>query len=164
MAQRSISRCWVMVGVLALAAAAHAQEVVTILGTGEAGWSGDGGQATAAKCGGPFGLVIGPDDAVYVCETSSHVIRRIDPQTQIVSTVAGTGGKSGHAGDGGPATQALLNEPYEVRFDTDGNMYIVEMKGEVVRRVNAQTGIISTIAGNGTAGSAETEGQRTKPN
>lgn len=129
-----------------------AQEVVTILGTGQGGWSGDGGPANHAKCNEPFGLVVGPDEAIYVCETKSHVIRRIDPRTQVATTVGGTGGKAGYAGDGGPATQALLHEPYEIRFDKDGHMFIVEMRGEVVRRVDSKTGIISTVAGTGKAG------------
>ncbi len=135
-----------------LTAVVTAQEVVTILGTSQDGWSGDGGSGTAAKCGAPFGLVVGPDGALYVCETTSHVIRRIDMETQMVSTVAGTGGKSGYAGDGGPATQALLNEPYEIRFDTDGHLFIVEMQNAVVRRVDSRTGMISTVAGTGVAG------------
>ncbi len=107
-----------------------AQEVVTILGTGAAGWSGDGEPGPQAKCNEPFGLVVGPDGAIYVCETKSHVIRRIDAKTQIVTTVAGTGGKSGYAGDGGPATAALLFEPYEIRFDKDGHMFFVEMRAK----------------------------------
>lgn len=135
-----------------ITSALPAQEVVTILGTGAAGWSGDGEPGPQAKCNEPFGLVVGPDGAIYVCETKSHVIRRIDAKTQIVSTVAGTGGKSGYAGDGGPATAALLFEPYEIRFDKDGHMFFVEMRGEVVRRVDARTGIISTVAGTGKAG------------
>ncbi len=139
-----------------------AQEVITVLGTGQAGWSGDGGLGSAAKCGAPFGIVVGPDGALFVCETTSHVIRRIDPETQQVTTVAGTGGKSGYAGDGGLATQALLHEPYEVRFDRDGHMFFVEMKGEVVRRVDARTGYISTVAGNGTAGFSGDGGPATK--
>ena len=145
-----------------LVVAAQAQEVVTILGTGESGWSGDGGPGVTARCGGPFGIAVGPDGALYVCEIDSHVIRRIDPRTQIVTTVAGTGGKSGHAGDGGPATQALLYEPYEVRFNRAGDMFFVEMKGEVVRRVDARTGTISTVAGNGTAGFSGDGGLATK--
>ncbi len=152
-------------GLLALccsASSVRAQEVITVLGTGQAGWSGDGGLATAANCGAPFGIVVGPDKALYVCETTSHVIRRIDPETHKVSTIAGTGGKSGYAGDGGPATMALLHEPYEVRFDQDGHMFFVEMRGEVVRRVDARTGIISTIAGNGTAGFSGDGGPATK--
>jgi streptogramin lyase len=155
----------VWLGLLALCCSESvtmAQEVITVLGTGQAGWSGDGGPGSVAKCGAPFGIVVGPDGALYVCETTSHVIRRIDPETQLVTTVAGTGGKSGSAGDGGPAKQAFLHEPYEVRFDRDGHMFFVEMKGEVVRRVDSRTGIISTVAGNGTAGFSGDGGPATK--
>ena len=137
---------------LGVATQVAAQEIVTILGTGEAGWSGDGGPGTAAKCGSPFGVVIGPDGALYVCETTTHVIRRVDLETQQVSTILGTGGKSGHAGDGGPAALALLNEPYEVRFDRDGHLFIVEMLGAVVRRLDSRTGHVSTVAGTAIAG------------
>ncbi|MFO1006078.1 MAG: hypothetical protein U0929_08970 [Planctomycetaceae bacterium] len=153
---------YVLVCLGLLIASASAQDVVTILGTGQSGWSGDGGPGTTAQCGGPFGIAVGPDGALYVCEIDSHVIRRIDLKTQIVTTVAGVAGKSGHAGDGGPATQALLYEPYEVRFDREGHMFFVEMKGEVVRRVDARTGIISTVAGNGTAGFSGDGGPATK--
>lgn len=126
-------------------------EVVTIAGTGEPLYAGDGGASFRAGVGGPFGVVVGPDGAVYVCETTSHVVRRIDEAAGTVSTIAGSG-KKGYSGDGGPATQAELNEPYEVRFDQAGNMYFVEMKNHLVRRVDAKTGKISTVAGNGTAG------------
>jgi len=129
----------------------HADEVVTIAGDGQDGYSGDGGPASIARVGGPFGVSVGPDGAIYLCEISNHVIRRIDEQTGLISTVAGTGRK-GYAGDGGLATKALLNEPYEVRFDSGGNMYFVEMRNHLVRRIDAKTRIISTIAGNGTQG------------
>lgn len=142
---------WAM-ATLCAAGTLPAQEVVTILGTGKPGWSGDQGPADKALCNEPFGVVVGPDGGIYVCETKSHVIRRIDPQTHVATTVAGTGGKSGHAGDGGPATQALLFEPYEIRFDKAGHMFFVEMRGEVVRRVDAKTGLISTVAGSGQPG------------
>src|SRR6185369_17546477 len=88
------------------ASGATAAEVRTIAGTGSPAYTGDGGAATAAGVGGPFGLVIGPDGALYVCEISSHTIRRIDEKTGTISTVAGSG-KKGYAGDGGPAKQAL---------------------------------------------------------
>jgi DNA-binding beta-propeller fold protein YncE len=78
-----------------------------------------------------------------------------------VSTVAGCGRK-GYAGDGGPATAAQLNEPYEVRFDPQGNMVFVEMQNHVVRRVDRKTGQISTIAGTGQAGFAGDGGPATK--
>ena len=100
-------------------------EISTILGTGEAGFSGDGGPATEAKMRGPFGVVRGPDGCLYVCDTYNHCMRKIDAKG-IVTTVAGKGGVKGYAGDGGLATNPLLNEPYEVRFDGAGNMYFVE--------------------------------------
>jgi streptogramin lyase len=129
----------------------HGAEISTILGTGEAGFSGDGGLATQAKMRGPFGVVRGPDSCVYVCDTYNHCMRKIDSQG-IVTTVAGAGGKKGYAGDGGLAAEALLNEPYEVRFDQAGNMYFVEMMNHLIRRVDVKSGKISTIAGTGEKG------------
>ena len=106
---------------------ARAANVSTILGTGESGFSGDGGPAVEATIRGPFGVVCGPDDALYVCDTYNHCIRRVD-RSGMVTTVAGRGGKKRiSAGDGKQATNALLNEPYEVRFDQAGDMYFVEM-------------------------------------
>ncbi len=128
-----------------------AGEVLTVAGNGTEGFSGDGKAAVLAEVGGPFGVSKGPDGALYVCEISNHVIRRIDEQTGIISTVAGSG-RPGYAGDGGQATSALLNEPYEVRFDTAGHMFFVEMRNHIVRRVDAGTGSISTIAGTGKKG------------
>jgi len=139
-----------------------AGEVSTVIGTGQKGYSGDGGPAGAALIEQPYGLVTGPDGALYVCEITNHVIRRIDLKTGIVSTVAGQGGKKGYEGDGGPATQALLFEPYEIRFDTAGNMLFVEMKNEIVRKVDAKTGVISTVAGTGKAGFSGDGGPATK--
>lgn len=135
-----------------VALTAHAAEVRTLLGTGQKGHSGDGGPASSAACFEPFGLVVGPDGALHVCETKSHVIRRVDLKSNVVTTVAGTPGKSGYAGDGGPATSAKLNEPYEVRFDAQGRMVFVEMVNHLVRRVDVKTGIISTVAGTGKKG------------
>ena len=123
----------------------------TLAGTGVSGAAGDGGPAIAAQVGNPFGLTLGPDGALYVCEVDTERVRRIDMEDGTISTVAGTG-KAGYSGDGGPATNADLNDPYEVRFDTDGNMYFVEMLNAIVRRVDAATGQISTIAGTGERG------------
>lgn len=128
-----------------------AAEITTLAGTGASGYSGDGGKSQLAAVGGPFGLAVGPDGALYVCEIANHVIRRIDSTTQKISTVAGSG-RAGYAGDGGSATKALLNEPYEILFDADGHMFFVEMKNNLVRRVDRTTNVISTVAGNGKAG------------
>ena len=99
----------------------------------------------------PYGLVIGPDGGLYFCDIDSHRVRRLDLKTSALTTVAGTGEK-GYSGDGGPATAAQLNQPYEVRFDTAGNLYFVEMPNHVVRRVDAKTRIITTVAGTGQPG------------
>lgn len=137
--------------ILLLSAAVQAGEVRTIGGTGGAARSGDNGPATEAGIGGPFGVVIGPDKAVYVCEITNHCIRRIEERTGLITTVAGSG-RMGYSGDGEPAEKASCNEPYEVRFDADGNMFFVEMQNHLVRRVDAKTKIISTVAGTGRAG------------
>ncbi|HZS10085.1 MAG TPA: hypothetical protein VFD58_34975 [Blastocatellia bacterium] len=134
--------------------------ITTVAGTGQAGFSGDGGPAAKAQLDNPFGIVRGPDGALYVCDTNNHVIRRIAGDGTI-TTVAGTGRK-GYAGDGGPAMKAELNEPYEIRFDRQGNMYFVERLNHTVRRVEAKTGIISTVAGTGQAGYAGDGGPATK--
>lgn len=123
----------------------------TLAGTGASGATGDGGPARSAQVGNPYGLTLGPDGGLYVCEIDTDRVRRIDLQEGTISTVAGTG-ETGYSGDGGPATAARLSDPYEVRFDADGNMYFVEMLNAVVRRVDARTGIISTVAGTGEHG------------
>lgn len=137
--------------VLLAGAPAFAAEIDTIAGSGANQWVGDGGPATKAGVGGPFGLVIGPDEALYVCETTNHVIRRIDLQSGIATTVVGTGEK-GNSGDGGPAVEARVMEPYELRFDREGNLFFVDMVAAVVRRVDRRNGVITTIAGRGQPG------------
>ena len=127
------------------------RSIRTIAGTGVAGYSGDGGPGTAGQVANPFGLAIGSDGALYFCEVDNHCVRRLDTATKTLSTMAGSGHK-GYSGDGGPATDAELNEPYEIRFDAQCHLYIVEMQNHIVRRVDAQSGIISTIAGTGEAG------------
>src|SRR3954465_6543843 len=128
-----------------------AQSVVTIAGTGTAGFSGDGGPGRQAQVNNPYGLTIGPDGALYFCEIGNHRVRRLDLKSGVISTAAGSGLK-GYAGDGGPAAAASLNEPYEVRFDRAGNMFFAEMQNHVVRRVDAKTRMVSTVAGTGVAG------------
>lgn len=136
------------------------RQITTFAGIGQAGYSGDGGPATKANLDQPFGVVRGPDGALYFCDMNNHAIRKITADGTI-TTVAGTGRK-GYSGDGGPATKAELNEPYEIRFDRAGNLYFVERLNHTVRRVDAKTRIISTIAGIGTAGFSGDDGPATK--
>jgi len=124
--------------------------VETVAGTGAKGYSGDGGAASEAQINNPYGLVIGPDQGLYFCDIDNHVIRKVADDGTI-STIAGSG-KAGYSGDGGPAKEALLNQPYEIRFDSDGNILFVEMPNHLVRKVDLKSGLISTIAGTGKAG------------
>src|SRR5205814_6982501 len=113
-----------------------------------------------AQLNNPFGLTRGRDGALYICDMENHRIRRVAGDGSI-TTVAGSG-KRGYSGDGGPALQAELNEPYEVRFDPAGNLFFVEMRNAVVRRVEERTGIISTVAGTGKEGFSGDQGPATK--
>jgi DNA-binding beta-propeller fold protein YncE len=111
--------------------------------------------------GDPFGVEIGPDGALYVTEVRNHRVLRLDLKSGELTTVAGCG-RRGYSGDGGPATDAELNEPYEVRFDRDGNMLFVEMQNHIVRRVDGNTKIITTVAGTGKRGFGGDDGPAIK--
>jgi len=130
---------------------ARAGEVTTVAGTGDETFNLLNGSAKDVHIGQPFGVEIGPEGKLYVTEVSHHRVLKVDLTAGTVTTVAGTG-KKGSGGNGGPATAAGLWEPYEVRFDKAGNLYFVEMKGAVVRKVDAGSGTISTIAGTGKNG------------
>ena len=126
--------------------------IETLAGNGKPGDVPDGGgKATEIPIDLPFGVENGPDGALYITTVGSHRVLRLNRKGGTITSVAGTGRK-GYAGDGGPATQTMLNEPYEVRFDSRGNMLILEMQNHVLRRVDAQSGTISTLAGDGIAG------------
>ncbi len=140
---------------------ANAADVRTIGGNGRQTYSGDRGTALDAGIGGPFGLAVGPDGAVYVCSVANHCIRRIDESTGLITTFVGSG-SMGYDGDGKPADRALCNEPYEVHFDAAGNLFLVEMQNHVVRRVDAGTKLISTVAGNGQPGFSGDGGKAVK--
>jgi DNA-binding beta-propeller fold protein YncE len=126
--------------------------IETIAGNGKLGDTPEkGSHARDVPVDYPFGVENGPDGALYVTTVASHRVLRLDPETKKITSVAGNG-RQGYSGDGGPATEAMMNEPYEVRFDSQGNMLIVEMRNHLIRRVDAKTGIISTLAGDGVAG------------
>jgi hypothetical protein len=93
------------------APALPARSITTVAGQGKPGYSGDGGPATNATLANPYGIVRGPDGALYLCEVDNHVVRRLGREG-VLSTVAGNG-QRGYSGDGGPALAARLNEPYE---------------------------------------------------
>jgi len=140
---------------------ASAAEVVTLAGNGKKGNTPDGNSVTGASIGEPYGLVVGPDGGLYVCEIANHLIRRIDLKTGIGTIIVGNG-TLGNSGDGGPATAAAMNEPYEVRFDSRGNLLTVDMKNAVIRKVDMTTKVISTIAGTGVPGFSGDNGPATE--
>jgi len=125
-------------------AMAQGTSVSTLIGTGSAGYS-------EQQVNNPYGLVIGPDGALYFCDLDNQRIRRLDLRTRRTRTVAGNGQK-GYSGDGAAATEASLNMPHEIQFDSAGHLYIAERDNHLIRKVNATTGTISTFAGTGSAG------------
>jgi hypothetical protein len=121
----------------------------TVAGTGERGYSGDDGPATAARLAGPSRMALDAGGNLYICETKNHVVRRLAPDGTI-TTAFGTG-ERGYDGDGGPAAAALLDAPYGVTIAPNGDFYIADTGNNVVRRVNG-AGVISTVVGIGIAG------------
>lgn len=111
-----------------LTAVAHGQSISTLIGTGKPGFD-------SASINNPYGLVIGPDKALWFCDIDNHAIRRLDLKTKKLTTVAGN-----------------LGQPYELRFDKAGNLYFVDMPKHTVGRIDAKTDAVTTVAGTGTAG------------
>ena len=120
-------------------------------GNGWSGFSGDGGPAALATLNVPGELTVDAAGNIYFADWYNHRVRRIDGNTQIITTVAGLG-FPGFNGNGIPASAALLNGPTSVAVDLAGNLYIAEALSARVRKVDVTTGLITTIAGTGTAG------------
>lgn len=121
--------------------------ITTVGGTGTAGLSGDGGLATQAMFDQPMGIAF-HNNAIYVADRGNHRIRKID-EDGIVTTVAGT--TFGFSGDGGLATSAMLQYPRSIGLDAAGNLFIADVGNGRIRRVGQADGIISTVAGSGSA-------------
>jgi DNA-binding beta-propeller fold protein YncE len=105
-----------------------------IAGSGEQGYSGDGGQAKTATFNGPKGIAISPTGDILVVDTENHAIRRIDADGWTIQTVAGGG--RGSSGDGGPATDALMDRPHGICVASDGTIFVGDTLNHRVRRVS----------------------------
>ena len=129
--------------------------ISTVAGSGLTGYTGDGAAATAAQFNNPWAVVLDKAGNMYVADAGNNVVRKIDT-AGIISTVAGNGygaGTSygGYTGDGAPATAAELFYPIGLAIDTSGSLFIADYQNNAIRKVDAG-GLISTVAGTGTAG------------
>jgi sugar lactone lactonase YvrE len=132
----------------------RAGEVRTVAGTGARGYEPEGATglpATETPVDNPYGVVIGPDGALYFCEVDTGRTRRLDLGTGRLTTVAGDG-VAAYSGDGGPALRASFSAPHEIRFDAAGHLFVVERDAHVVRRIDARSRLVSTVAGTGEPG------------
>ena len=125
--------------------------ITTVAGNGSGGYAGDGGQATEAQLNQPRGIAVDNNDNIYIIDFGNYRIRKV-AANGIITTVVGNG-SAGYAGDGGQATEAQLNKPMGVAVDNNYNLYIAEYGNYRIRKV-ATDGIITTVAGNGSAGYA----------
>lgn len=144
-----------------------APTISRVAGTGAAGFSADGGAATSAQLNFPRGVAV--RGSFYIADRHNHRVRRVDTVTGDITTVVGTG-VAGFSGDGGPATSAQLNLPYDVTVDSAGNLYIADLNNHRIRMVaHGGDGVvdgggsetITTVAGNGIIGGAGDGGAAT---
>jgi O-antigen biosynthesis protein len=133
------------------------QVITTIAGSGETGYDGDDQPATEAALNNPAGVAAAPNGDIYIADTLNYRIRMIDHATGNIHTIAGDGtsGDNGApVGDGGPATSASLNMPSDVAIGPTGDIYIADMHHQRIRKIDARTRLIWTVAGNGRWGNS----------
>ncbi|MGA3373427.1 MAG: Ig-like domain repeat protein [Terracidiphilus sp.] len=122
--------------------------ISTYAGTGQAGYSGDAGAAVKATLDSPGGVALDGAGNLYIADSNNNVIRKVAAATGIITTVAGNG-TAGYSGDNVAATSTELNTPKGITVDSGGNLFIADTSNQRIRRVDAITGIITTVAGNG---------------
>ena len=126
---------------------AHTGIIQTVVGTGQTKWSGDGGPGATTSLNEPVALAI-HGSSLYIADQSNNRIRRLNLETQVVTTYAGTG-DSGYNGDGMPAVEAGLAGPSGLALDAAGNLYVADTFNGRIRKADKDSGIISTFAGDG---------------
>jgi sugar lactone lactonase YvrE len=147
----SEGNCYIADGVSRVFRVDTSGQLTVVAGDGSRGFSGDGGPATSASLSQPYGVAVDGSVNLYIADRSNSRIRRVDATTGIITTVAGNG-SYGFNGDGGPATAASLFAPAGVALDGSGNLYIADTGNHRIRRVDATTGTITTVAGDGSSG------------
>jgi trimeric autotransporter adhesin len=125
--------------------------ITTIAGNGSYGFSGDGGPAIKATLTSPNSVAVDRAGNIFIADQDNYRVRKVAVADGIITTVAGNGSYE-HSGDGGPAINAGLRSVSAIALDDERNLYILDQVGVRVRKVNAESGIISTVAGNGTNG------------
>jgi sugar lactone lactonase YvrE len=133
--------------------------ISTVAGLGIPGFLGDSGQATAAELNEPFGVAVDPAGNKYIADLLNHRVRKVSA-AGVITTIAGNGTPE-FSGDGGPAINAELNQPLGVALDGAGNVYIADADNNLIRKVDALTGTITTVAGNGIPGDSGDDGPAT---
>ena len=134
--------------------------MITVAGNGKAGYSGDNGPATSATLRFPRDLVFDVAGDLYIGDDVNNVVRKVSKSTGKIATVAGNG-IAAYSGDNGLAINASLNNIRAVIFDTEGNLYISDFGNNVIRKIEQKTGLITTIAGTGIAGTTGDNGPAT---
>ncbi len=143
--------------------------ISTIVGSGAQGYTGDGGIATDATMDNPFHVEFDPSYRyLYIADCFNYAIRRLDMHSGELTTFAGMG-EAGHTGDGGAAVDASIDEIYAIQVDANGDVYILQRFNPSVRKIDAASGIITTVAGDTTVGyggdgGAATQAQMREPN
>ena len=138
--------------------------ITTIAGSGEQGYKGDGGSAKVSLMDNPFHVALNNQETeLFIADCFNYCVRKLDLKSNIITTVAGIGEK-GYSGDGGLAVNARIEEIYAVQVTDNGDLYILQRFSPAIRTVDCKTGIITTVAGNGTVGYSGDGGPAIKAN